>query len=630
MKQVTRILLFILFFINLLSCPVFSQQPAMMDSSGLKIALEKLQVLGSVLYVGAHPDDENTALLAWLSREKKMRAGYLSVTRGEGGQNLIGSEKGTVMGVLRTYELLQARQIDGSEQLFTRAVDFGYSKTAKESLAVWGEENILADMVYAVRKFKPDVIISRFPIDRSMGGGHGHHTAGAILILEAFKAAGDASRFPEQLKFVPTWQPKRILWNTWQPYMKDFKPEELVKFISVDVGTYNPLLGKSYDEIAALSRSMHKSQGFGALPRRGQRLEYFLLLDGAPAKKDLFEDIDTSWNRVPGSEKINELLAKANRLFQPDQPHKILPLLLETLSRLNALPPSYWTEIKRKELAEVIRSSAGLWLDAATEIAEVIPGREIKVNIQFINRSDFPFILKKIVVPGGPGENREIELNQSLLYNQPFTRDFLMKISPGMDYTHPYWLNKKPQKGINITADHEFAGLAVAPYPFHLKAILSSGGHDVTLETPVIYRQRDPVEGELIQNLIVTPPAVVNFTEEVFYFPGKESQPVRLILRSGPTQVTGNLKLNLPPSWHAEPSVFSFKIDEPFAERTVQFRVFPPANEEQPGACTACTVCPLTAEISIGDNVFHRSRVTIGYSHLPLLILHPGAEARLV
>lgn len=625
MKQVTKILLIglFLYLFNWLSLPAFPQQPVIMNGAELKIALEKLQVLGSVLYVAAHPDDENTALLAWLSREKKMRTGYLSVTRGEGGQNLIGSEKGPLMGVLRTQELLQARQIDGTEQFFTRAVDFGYSKTAKESLAIWGQENILADMVYVIRKFKPDVLLSRFPVERSMGGGHGHHTAGAILILEAFKAAGDASRFPEQLSVVSTWQPKRILWNTWQPYMKDFKPEDLVKFIPVDVGAYNRLLGKSYDEIAALSRSMHKSQGFGALPRRGQRLDYFLWLDGEPAKKDLFEGIDTSWNRVPGSEKINELLAKAGHSFLPDQPHKILPILLDALSRLTALPPSYWSEVKIKELKEVIRSCAGLWLDAAAEIAEVTPGQEIKVNIQAVNRSDFPFILKKIIVPG---ENKEIDLNLPLPDNQPLTRDLLMKI-PAMDYTHPYWLQEKPQKGINMAANHGSRGLAVAPYPFNFKFILAADGREITLETPLIYRQRDPVEGELIQNLIVTPPATANFTEEVFYFPGQESQTIRMILRSGPAPVTGNLKLNLPPSWQADPAVISFKIDEPFAEKTVSFTVRPPVNDGKPGSCA---VCALTAVISVGDRVFNRSRVTIRYSHLPLLVLHPEAEARLV
>jgi LmbE family N-acetylglucosaminyl deacetylase len=622
MKQVKKIffLTLLLSIFNWLSLPVFAQQPEIMNSAKIKIALEKLQVLGSALYIGAHPDDENTALLAWLSREKKMRAAYLSVTRGEGGQNLLGTEKGPLMGVLRTYELLQARQIDGAEQFFTRAVDFGYSKTAKESLAFWGKENILEDMVYVIRKFQPDVLFTRFPADPAMGGGHGHHTASSILMLEAFKAAGDASKFPEQLKYVSPWQPKRILWNTWQPYMKDFKPEDLVKFITLDVAVYNPLLGQSYDEIAALSRSMHKSQGFGAIPRRNMRLEYFQVLDGEPAQKDLFEGIDMSWNRlrVPGAEKVRQLLEKANQSFQFEQPQKILPLLLEALSLLKTLPPSYWTLLKTKELEEVIRSCAGLWLDAAAETPEVIPGQEIKVNVMAINRSDFPFSIKKIIVPG---ENKEIEVNQPLPINQPLTRDIMMKITE-TEYTQPYWLKEKPQKGINITANHENRGLAVAPYPFNLTVILAANGREVSLETPVIYRQRDPVEGEKIQNLVVTPPATVNFTEEVFYFPGKESQTIAMILRSGPAPVTGTLKLILPASWKVEPSEFPFKIDDPFSEKKASFIVTPPAKDS--------SVCAATAEITVGDRVYDRSKVTIRYTHVPLLTLHPKAEARLV
>lgn len=629
MKQVKKIvfltLLLSLFNWLSLSLPVFSQQPEIMNSAKLKIALEKLQVLGSALYVGAHPDDENTALLAWLSSEKKMRAAYLSVTRGEGGQNLLGAEKGPLMGVLRTYELLQARHLDGAEQFFTRAVDFGYSKTAKESLAFWGKENILEDMVFVIRKFKPDVLFTRFSADPAMGGGHGHHTASSILILEAFKAAGDASRFPEQLKYVSPWQPKRIFWNTWQPYMKDFKPEDLVKFISVDASVYNPLLGQSYDEIAALSRSMHKSQGFGAFPRRLQRLEYFQVLDGEPAKKDLFEGIDTSWNRVrvPGSEKVRELLEKANNSFQFEQPQKILPLLLEAHSLLKTLPPSHWTLLKAHELEEVIRSCAGLWLDAAAETPEVIPGQEIKVNVMAINRSDFPLTIKKILVPG---DNIEIEINQPLPLNQPLTRDFMMKI-PETEYTQPYWLKEKPQKGINITANHEFRGLATAPYPFNLQIVLVADGREVSLETPVIYRRRDPVEGEKIQTLVVTPPATVNFSEEVFYFPGKEPQTIAMVLRSGPAPVTGSLKLILPASWKAEPAMHSFKIDEPFSEKKVSFTVTPPAIGAQ---SSSCALCPVTAEITVGDRVYDRSQVTIRYSHVPLLTLHPQAEARLV
>jgi LmbE family N-acetylglucosaminyl deacetylase len=605
------LILFFSFFLH-------GQQPVTMNGAELKIALEKLQVLGSALYIAAHPDDENTAVLAWLSTEKKVRTGYLSLTRGGGGQNLIGAEKGPLMSVLRTHELLAARQIDGTEQFFTRAVDFGYSKTAKESIAVWGKENILADMVFVIRKFRPDVLLTRFPADASMGGGHGHHIASAVLAVEAFKAAGDASRFPEQLKYVSTWQPKRVLWNTWRPYyVKNIKAEELVKLVAVNVGAYNALLGKSYYEIAARSRSMHKSQGFGAVPRRGERLDYFDLLAGEPTKKDLFEGIDISWNRVPNSEKVRKILQKANDLFQPGQPHKILPLLLEAFSQLKTLPPSYWTTRKTKELKNVIRSCAGLWLEATTDSAEVTPGQEVKVTAMVINRSDFPFTLKKI---GVPGDNKAIEMKQRLRYNQPFTHEFSMKIT-GKEYTHPFWLKKKPQKGIFPAGNHRLKGMAAAPYPFSMKIILEADGREISFETPVVYRWRDPVEGEQIRKLAVTPPVTVHFTEKVFYFPGKGSQNIVMTLRSGPAPVTGQLKLNLPLAWKVAPGIIPFKIDEPFTEKTISVTVTPPVKNGS---------CDLTADIAVGDKTYHLSRVTIEYPHLPVLTLHPKAEVRMV
>ncbi len=595
-----------------------AQQPEVMNGAELKIALERLQVLGSALYIAAHPDDENTAVLAWLSQEKKVRTGYLSITRGGGGQNLIGSEKGPLMSVLRTYELLEARRIDGAEQFFTRAVDFGYSKTEEESINIWGKENILADMVFVIRKFKPDVLLTRFSTQRG-GSGHGHHTASAILAVEAFHAAGDPAMFPEQLKYVSVWSPKRIFWNDWRPYWRpeELTPEEKEKLIQVDVGTYNALLGKSYYEIASSSRSMHKSQGFGALPRRGQWLDYFNLLAGAPAKKDPFDGIDTTWNRVPGSDKVRKLLEQADRSFLFQQPHKIIPLLVEALIELETLPESYWRIQKARELRAVIRSCAGLWLEAIAATPTVTPGQELKVTAVVINRSGFPFTFKKLVVPG---ENKVIELNQPLQENKPLLHEFSMKITE-KEYTQPYWLKEPPQKGIYPAANHRFKGMAVAPYPFNMKVVLEANGQEISFETPLVYQWRDPVEGEQIRSLVVTPPVTVNFTENVFYFPSQKPHPIGMILRSGPTPVSGKLTLHLPPLWKVEPGHVSFSIEEPFTEKKVSVKVTPPGND---------TSCRLTAAITVENKTYHLSQVTIQYPHLPALTFFLPAEARLV
>lgn len=621
MKLVKTVLIAIMLTAAAVSSLLQARQPELMNAAEIKIALEKLQVLGGALYIAAHPDDENTAVLAWMSREKKVRTGYLSLTRGGGGQNLIGTEQGPLMSVLRTHELLKAREIDRTEQFFTRAVDFGYSKTQEESMAIWGKDNILEDIVFVIRKFKPDIIMTRFTADPSMGSGHGHHTASATLAMEAFTAAGDPSRFPEQLKYVSVWQPKRILWNTWRPYYdKEMKKEELEKLASVDVGTFNRLLGKSYYEIAALSRSMHKSQGFGAVPRRGEWLDYFDLLAGEPVKnkKDLFEGIDTSWNRVPNSKKLQEILEKADRTFQFQEPEKILPLLLDAHTLMETLPDSYWVTQKKGELKEVIRSCAGLWLEATTADAEVTPGQEVKVTAAIIDRSGFPFTLKKIVLPG---ETEGTEINSPLEYNKTFTRELTMKIGGDEPFTQPFWLAEKPQRGIYPAANHRFKGMADAPYRFNMTVVLEAGGKQIALDAPVLYRWRDPVEGEQIRDLTVTPPVTVNFPEKVFYFPGSDAQTLEMILRSGPAPTAGTLKLNLPPSWKAEPENIPFTIGEPFTEKTVSVKITPPAVD---------TSCDLTVDVTVGDKVYHHSRVIIRYSHLPELILHPEADARLV
>lgn len=605
--------LFVLF--SVLSTGLRALQPRVMNGAETKVALEKLLTLGSVLYIAAHPDDENTRVLAYFSVGRKFRAGYLSLNRGGGGQNLVGAEKGPMLSVLRTHELMAARRIDGTEQFFTRAVDFGYSKTPEESMAIWGKEKILEDAVFVIRKFRPDVILTRFPVDGR--GRHGHHTASAILALEAYKAAGDPERFPEQLKVVKTWKPRRIFWNSWVPYWGKPKPGEVEKLLKVDVGEYNKLLGKSYGEISALSRSMHKSQGFGAVARRGRQLDYFDLMAGDPVKTDVFEAIDTSWNRVPGAQKVKALLEKAKSSFLTHQPAKILPVLLDALAEMKALPDSYWKTQKLIELNSVIRSCAGFWFEAIAERDEASPGQAIKVKTAVINRSDFPLIVKRIILPG---KNQVVAVNEKLANNIPLTREISMTVTEDQ-YTHPFWLRQEPEKGIYPAGNHRFKGLAVAPYPFQMKVVLEAEGREVTFETPVLYRWRDPVEGEKIRWLAVTPPVTVNFGEKVFYFASKAPKTIDMILRSGPAPVAGTLSFKLPASWKAEPAEIPFDIKTVSTEKTVSVTITPPNKN---------AVSDLTANLTVNGKTYNRGRLTIDYGHLPLLTLHPPARARMI
>src|SRR6185369_8828807 len=300
-----------------LSIGLFAQAPQTWTSADIYLAIKKLNVLGSVLYLAAHPDDENTRLIAYFSKDKLYRTGYLSMTRGDGGQNLICDEQGIDLGLMRTQELLAARRIDGGEQFFTRAYDFGYSKSPEETFTKWDKEKILSDVVWVIRKFQPDVIITRFPTTGE--GGHGHHTASAILANEAFTAAADPNRFPEQLKYVQPWQVKRIFWNTFNFGGTNLTSNDQFKF---DVGGYNPLLGKSYGEIAAISRSNHKTQGFGAAATRGEALEYFKTTNGGDISTDIMEGIDQTWQRVKGGEAIQRIVDSLSASFDFLHPEK--------------------------------------------------------------------------------------------------------------------------------------------------------------------------------------------------------------------------------------------------------------------------------------------------------------------
>ena len=269
------------------------------SASAILQELREFRECGSVLYIAAHPDDENTQFIAYMAKERAMRVGYLSLTRGEGGQDLIGPELGDPLGVIRTQELLAARRIDGGQQFFTRAKDFGFSKDYEQTLAKWDRQGVLSDVVRVIREFRPDVIITRFPPEG--GGTHGHHTASTVLALEAFKLAGDPKAFPEQLGgkegMIP-WQPKRIFWNA-------FRGAGGRPTLHVDIGGYLPLLGESVGQISALSRSSHRSQGYGSIASYGSRLDEFQPLDGQPAGKDLFDGIDTTWGTMAGCQSAS-------------------------------------------------------------------------------------------------------------------------------------------------------------------------------------------------------------------------------------------------------------------------------------------------------------------------------------
>ena len=396
MKKIVTILSFLLVTIS-----VFSQKPEKLSSNQIFEKIEKLNFLGTALYVAAHPDDENTRLISYLSNHVKARTGYLSLTRGDGGQNLIGSEIRELLGVIRTQELLAARSVDGGEQLFSRANDFGYSKHPDETLKIWDEEKVLSDVVWAIRTFKPDVIINRFD-HRTPGTTHGHHTSSAMLSVEAFDLVNDPSKFSNQLKYTETWQPKRLFFNTSSWFYKsedEFKKATEGKLTSVDVGVFYPLKGLSNNEVASLASSQHLCQGFGRLTTRGSQNEYIEFLRGDKPKdtNDIFSGINTTWNRVKNGGDIGSILYDIEKNFDFENPAKHLKDLILAYKKIQSLEDKHWRDIKEKQIIQIIEACAGLYLEASSESSSAVPNDMVEVAIEVLNRNaEIPIFLESI------------------------------------------------------------------------------------------------------------------------------------------------------------------------------------------------------------------------------------------
>ncbi len=613
MKKYGYALLVLLFIFT--TAEILSQPAKVLNSSEIKLALKKLNTLGSILYVAAHPDDENTAVLSYYSSRELFRTGYLSVTRGDGGQNLIGSEQAELLGVIRTQELIEARKIDGAEQFFTRAIDFGYSKSTDETLRFWNKQKMLEDYVWIIRKFRPDVIITRFPL--SGIDTHGHHTASAILAAEAFKLAGDPKIFPEQLKYVETWQPERIFWNAWLPWLQQ-QNTDLSTLLSIDAGEFNPLLGNSYSEISALSRSMHKSQGFGASGRRGETLNYFNLIDGSPVSKNLFEGIETSWKRVEGSETAAELLKEAEENFNPLNPTEILPVLFEAYYHLQNLQEDYWVPLKIKELKNVIFSCLGLWIEAIAEDYSATPGSSINITAGIVNRSDAAVTLNEINV----SFNESVKnIEHQLVKGNFFEKKIGIELPESIPFTQSYWLDEPFNHGSFNVSDQTLIGKAENDQAVTAEFLIATEFGEVTFTTPLLFRWTDPVGGEKYRPLEITPDVTINFQDKVFLLPDNSAKDITVTLKNNSDSAEGVLRLDLPPDWKIMPDEIPFVFSRKGQESIFTFSILPPESASE-------TV--LKAEAQIGYKKFNRSMITISYPHILTQTLFPAAETKLI
>jgi LmbE family N-acetylglucosaminyl deacetylase len=588
--------------------------------TNIKQAFKKLDVLGSVLYVAAHPDDENTALLAYLAQEKHYRTGYLSLTRGDGGQNLIGNEQGELLGLIRTQELLAARRMDGAEQFFTRANDFGFSKGPDETLRIWDREKVLSDVVWVIRKFKPDVIICRFPTTGE--GGHGHHTSSAILAQEAFTAAADPKRFPEQLQYVQPWQAKRLLWNTFKFGGLNTTAEDQFK---LDIGVYNPLLGKGYGEIAAESRSNHKSQGFGTAKTRGENIEHFKTILGEAPVNDLMDGVTTTWKRVREAGDIDANIGIIAKEFDENAPEKSVPGLVKLYERMEKITDVYWKAQKTNELKNLIAACAGLWFEAyATEPSyavgdsinvrsQVIDRYSNKVklnsltNIVIVNKSDLPQIISPY-----QKVDKVIPANELQTFENKTVANRI---------TQPYWMEQPRTLGSYFIPEQLLVGNPENVYGPTVKFEFIIEGKPIAYNRAIVYKYVDPVRGEVYRPVEIAPPVTVNIDNQVYVFKEVKPQNISVKLKAF-TQASGYVELQAPQGWKIVPQTVSFSGKKKGDEWTENFTVSPLDFQARNDV--------MQAIVKANDKIYTQGLQRISYDHIPTITLFPPAQTKLL
>ncbi len=585
-------------------------RPAQPDIAHLERLLDRLLVVGNVLYVAAHPDDENTRLLAFLSNGMLLRAGYLSVTRGDGGQNLIGPELGPGLGLIRTQELLAARAMDGAEQLFTRARDFGYSKSPEESLAIWGHEAVLADVVLAIRRFRPDVVMTRFPT-----GGvetHGQHTASALLTVEAAALAADPAYMPDaEHRRLGPWKVTRVVWNLFTGF--GAPEQDLTGFPSLDAGGYDPWLGLSYGELAADSRSNHKSQGFGAARRRGPIPEYFKLLAGAPMKNSPLDGVVLDWSRVPGTERLVAELKRARAAFRTATPEAALPGLLAARAELGRLPDNPWKAQKLAELEQAILACAGLFAEVVADRPSTSPGATVPVTVTALLRRPAQVTLKEVRLAG-----HAFKLDRALEAGQPFEVKEALAVPSDARPSNPVWLELPATAGQYPVPDPALAGLPEEPAPLQAEFLFAFGEQSVVVRRPVVFKWVDPVLGERYRRLEVLPAVTVDPDGPLLVFPDAGEKQLTVTVRSV-GGASGTLALEVPPGFSATPKSVPFVLEKG-GEVTLTFRVKPPK---------APATGLLRAVATVAGKTYDRGLRRIEYAHIPIQTSLPPAEVKL-
>lgn len=602
LRMKRNIALFFLVFTSFLS---IAQSPEKLSSAEIFQEIKTLNFLGNVLYIAAHPDDENTSLITYFSKNVHAKTTYLSLTRGDGGQNLIGQELGEKLGLIRTQELLNARKIDGGKQWFSRAIDFGFSKTPEETLEIWDKEKILSDVVWAIRQHRPDVIINRFD-HRTSGNTHGHHTSSAILSVEAFELAGKKDQFAAQLDLVKPWQPKRAFFNTsWWFYgsQEAFKKADKSNFIELNINRFYPLEGLSNNEISALSRSQHKSQGFGNTGSRGDKTEYIELIKGDKLQgNNPFAGIDTSWNRIPEGEAIGKILKKVEKDFDFNAPWKSVTQLLKAKKLIDEIEDEFWKKQKSEQIKLIIKSCLGLFAEVKSKNPYANPGDEIEIELEVINRSPEKIQLKSISYIDDPLVSRSTLLKNNVDYT--FSNEFI--ISSEENFTTPYWLRENAEKGIYKVEKRALIGLPETPKPLKFTFEFDIDGSLFEVTRPLIYKYNDPVKGEVYQDFEILPEASLSFNESVYIFKNSRKKTVEVNIKSYADHLSGQLALNIPESWNISPKFHDVNLKNKGESKSFSFEITPTSFEE----------AILTPKLKLTGKTLDKSVTAINYDHI--------------
>ena len=623
-----RLRLFIILFIGFLATTQASSIPEDRGAMGLAQALNRLDVIESVLHTGAHPDDENSALLAWLSRGAGIRTAYLSATRGDGGQNLLGTELYEELGVIRTEELLAARRFDHGQQFFTPVYEFGFSKSAPESLDKWGHDKILGDFVRIIRQFRPEIIVSRFTGTPS--DGHGHHQVAGIITKEAFKAAADPKLYPEYGK---PWQAKKL-------YLSAMGNNQTPGGVTINVGDYDQALGRSYGEIAAEGRSLHRSQAQGSVREKGPRTTRLTLIDKAPTVTDDSSLFSGTLSKLPDlaqiepslsadlnqlEQRINAIRAKVNVM----RPAPIVPDLVDALKLFNAVKAKATNEhvqfllnLKQADFHEAIRLAAGLVVDVMASDETVVPGQEFNLTVDVINGGPYDFASVSTSPELPPGWDAQIDGSTgSLAPGQKFQQRFKVKVGPSAHYTQPYWL-EQPRVGDRfVWPQGAAANMPFDPPLLNTNVEIKFDATALQLSQPAEFRRVDSLLGELRSFIKVVPALSVRVSPEVGVVPlaGNRKKEFTVTVENQNTAaVESEVRLVVPQGWTVTPPSRTVKFARQGDKTTLPFSVQVPAVAGD---------FKVQAIARLGNQEFKTGYQVIAYPHIETHYVYSPAES---